>query len=201
MKFIERLCACHSASIIHLLLDVIKSWQRKVMTQEAQTNREGPWKSKQTTPGCFKFKRNITKIRSNIWKLVSPPPQLNSDCAPLLFRDGFSKVQRPSKTDSLELLFSDSSRIISPLRKLLNTEQKHPLRNFQNGNKNISLRLFFLYSWAGNLMCTFSLELSSLGSGVGTACWVADHVEGLRAAKVTRSPLKAMQANLIDSAL
>lgn len=86
-----------------------------------------------------------------------------------MFRDGFSKVQRPSKTDSSELLLSDSSRIISPLRKLLNIEQKHPLQNFQNGNQNISLRIFFLYSWAGNLMCTFSLELSSPGTGMG--CW------------------------------
>ena len=77
-------------------------------------------KVSKTTPASFKFKRNMTKIKSNIWQLVSPPPQFNCECAPLVFRDGFSKVQRPSKTDSLELLPSDNSRIISPLRKLLN---------------------------------------------------------------------------------
>lgn len=44
VKFIERLSACHSASIIHLLLDVIKSWQRQVMTQKSQTKIESPKK-------------------------------------------------------------------------------------------------------------------------------------------------------------
>lgn len=44
VEFIESLCACHSASIIYLLSEVIKSWQRQVMTQEAQTNIESPKK-------------------------------------------------------------------------------------------------------------------------------------------------------------
>lgn len=53
VKFIERLCACHRASIIYLLLDIIKSWQRQVMTQEAQTNRESLWKSKENNCSPF----------------------------------------------------------------------------------------------------------------------------------------------------
>lgn len=46
-------------------------------------------------------------------------------------------------------------------------------------------------------MCTFSLELSSPGTGMGTVPLVADPAEGLRAAGVASSPLKAIQANLI----
>ena len=127
-------------------------------------------KVNKTTPAHFKFKRNTIKIKHIIWQPVSPLPQFNSDCAPLVFRDSFSKVQRPSKTASSELQPSDSSRITSPLRKLLSIEQKHPLRNFQNGNQNISLRIFFLYSWSGNLMCTFFLELSPPGESL-SGCW------------------------------
>jgi len=40
VKFIGRFCACHSASIIYLLSEVIKSWQRQVMTQEALIKTE-----------------------------------------------------------------------------------------------------------------------------------------------------------------
>lgn len=53
VKFMERLCAWHSASIIYLLLDVIKSWQRQVVTQEAQTKIENLQKSKQNNSGPF----------------------------------------------------------------------------------------------------------------------------------------------------
>lgn len=81
-----------------------------------------------------------------------------------MLEDGFSKVQRPSEENSSELLSSDNLQIISPLRKLLNTEQKHPLWSFQNGNQNISLRIHFFCSWAGNLMCTFFLKHPSLGA-------------------------------------
>lgn len=173
VKSTEMICACHGTTLMYLLLDVIKSCQRQAVTHEAQRNIVSKNVSK-TTPTHFKLKRNITKIERNIWQLIFPSPQFNSDCAQLVFRDGFHKVQRPSKTDSSKLLLSDSSWIIPTVRKLLNIKQKHPLRSFQNGNQNISVRIFFLYSWAGNLMCTFSFELSFQGAGVGTGCWVAD---------------------------
>lgn len=53
VKFTERLCAWHSASIIYLLLDVVKSWQRQVVTQEVQTKTESLQKSKQSNSSAL----------------------------------------------------------------------------------------------------------------------------------------------------
>lgn len=53
VKFTERLCAWYSASIIYLLLDVVKSWQRQVVTQEVQTKIESLQKSKQNNSSPF----------------------------------------------------------------------------------------------------------------------------------------------------
>lgn len=46
-------------------------------------------------------------------------------------------------------------------------------------------------------MCTFSLELASLGTGVVAACWVADHAEDPRAARA--GSLQKAKAGKSDS--
>lgn len=91
VKFMEMRCAWHSASIIYLLLDVVSLGKDRWWLRKYKQKQRVSKKVSKTTPAHFKSKRNITKIKSNVWQLVSPPPQFNSDSAPLVFRDGFSK--------------------------------------------------------------------------------------------------------------